>query len=461
MFAELAETQKTASLFALEKSFGNAANNGFSVEGFTNADLSSGEADSANIRVARSGVPVTAYTYMPGDTAEAGDVWLGRYQNYENAKAGNYAWHTILHELGHSLGLKHGHAAYGDFAALPKKYDSVEYTLMTYRTYEGGKTDNYSYTDWSAPQTFMIADIATLQYMYGADFTTNSGKTTYSWSPKSGDTVVNGKIGIDAGGNKIFATIWDGGGVDTYDLSAYSSDLTLTLAPGGASEFSKSQLAELGRKHMAEGSIYNALLYENDARSLIENAIGGSGDDDISGNIAKNRISGRDGDDVVFGLNGDDFLFGNQGDDRLFGGNGDDRMKGGAGGDVLVGGADNDVLFGLGDNDRLVGGAGNDELKGGRGNDILIGGGGNDRMTGGRGEDRFVFERGDGKDIVVDFDPEADILLFRNASFDQKADVLEAAKNRGDDVVITLADSSTVTLENVSIHELHLSNFMV
>ncbi|MCV3769072.1 M10 family metallopeptidase [Rhizobium sp. TRM95796] len=460
-FAELADTQKTASLFALEKTFGGAANDGFSVEGFTNANLSSGDSDAANIRIARSGVPTTAYTYMPGNVAEAGDVWLGRYQNYENAKAGNYAWHTIIHELGHSLGLKHGHAAYGDFAALPRNYDSVEYTVMTYRTYEGGGTGNYSYATWSAPQTYMMADIATLQHMYGADFTTNGGNTTYSWTPKSGDTYVNGKLGIDAGGNKIFATIWDGSGVDTYDLSAYSADLKLNLAPGECSVFSQSQRAELGRNHLAQGSIYNALLYENDTRSLIENAIGGSGDDQVLGNIAKNRIGGRSGDDAIFGLGGDDFLFGNSGDDRLLGGNGNDRLNGGLGSDLLSGGDDNDKLFGYRGNDRLLGGAGTDVLNAGLGKDILIGGNGNDRLTGGSGPDRFVFGRDGGRDVITDFDVGEDTLVFKNSGFSNKTDILDAVHRQGADVIITLDDSSTVQLENVSVHQLELSHFML
>lgn len=92
----------------------------------------------------------------------------------------------------------------------------------------------------------MMADSAALQEMYGADFTTNAGNTVYKWTPGSGTTFVNGGAGISPGANRIFATIWDGGGNDTYDLSAYTNALKIDLRPGSASTFSIDQLAWLG-----------------------------------------------------------------------------------------------------------------------------------------------------------------------------------------------------------------------
>lgn len=66
---------------------------------------------------------------------------------------------------------------------------------------------SYSYEQFGAPQTFMMGDIAALQEMYGADFTTNSGNTVYKWTPGSGATFVNGAVGISPGANRSFATI--------------------------------------------------------------------------------------------------------------------------------------------------------------------------------------------------------------------------------------------------------------
>ncbi|MGO8176273.1 M10 family metallopeptidase C-terminal domain-containing protein, partial [Rhizobium ruizarguesonis] len=71
-----------------------------------------------------------------------------------------------------------------------------------------------------------------------------------------------------------FATIWDGGGIDTYDLSDYTTALKIDLREGGYSVFSQGQLADLGggpNNGYARGNIFNALLYHDNTASLIEN----------------------------------------------------------------------------------------------------------------------------------------------------------------------------------------------
>lgn len=314
-FGAISLSQRNAALFAMEQSYGNAANDGFSVEGFTNTTFQLGAATNATIRFAQSDAAnPTAYAYMQGNYAQAGDIWFGTNYDYTRPSPGNYAWHTLIHELGHALGLKHGHETDGA-GALPADHDSLEYSVMTYRTYVGAGLGGYTYEQWGAPQTFMMSDIAALQEMYGADFTTNAGRTVYSWKPTTGATVVNGANAILPGGNKIFATIWDGGGIDTYNLSAYATDLRIDLRPGESSTFSSSQKAYLGAGHTAEGNIFNALQYRNDARSLIENATGGTGNDSLTGNAAANVLAGNAGHDRLAGLGGNDTLTGHAGND--------------------------------------------------------------------------------------------------------------------------------------------------
>ncbi|GEC33321.1 protease [Sinorhizobium fredii USDA 205] len=356
-FAQISSAQINAARFAMELDYGSTANDGFSVEGFTNANFTSGSASSATVRFAQSNEPETAWAYLPGDYAQAGDIWFGTtYAGTvaDNRKpvAGNYAWHTMLHELGHALGLKHGHEVEGAFKALPSQYDSIEYSIMTYRGFVGGY--GYSYEQYGAPQTFMMADIAALQEMYGADFSTNSGNTVYKWTPGSGATLVNGAVGISPGANRIFATIWDGGGSDTYDLTAYKTGLKIDLRPGKASTFSADQLAWLGggsNDGFAVGNIFNALLYHGDTRSLIENVLGGAGNDAITGNQAANKLYGYAGNDIMNGDTGHDVLYGGVGSDKLYGSSGND---------ALVGDAGNDALYGGTGADRLYGGAGGD-----------------------------------------------------------------------------------------------------
>ena len=75
------------------------------------------------------------------------------------------------------------------------------------------------------PQTLMMYDIPALQKMYGANYTTNSGDTVYTWNPLNGRNSINGVGQGLPGGNRIFMTIWDGGGHDTYDFSNYTTNL--------------------------------------------------------------------------------------------------------------------------------------------------------------------------------------------------------------------------------------------
>ncbi|NSX56546.1 M10 family metallopeptidase, partial [Parasulfitobacter algicola] len=322
-FGQISSQQKDAARTALDTGFGSSANDGFSVEGFTNMSVSLGSTTSAHLRFGESSVPGTAYAYLPGSYPQAGDVWFGRAINYRSPEAGNYEWATMYHEIGHALGLLHPHEG-GDYGTVPLAFDSMEHSIMSYRAYQNAPLTGYTNETNGYAQTFMRSDIAALQHMYGADFTTNSNDTVYSWAPNSGNTLVNGQVGIDASGNRIFATIWDGGGIDTYDLSAYSNNLNIDLAPGAVSSFSATQTANLGRGNFAEGNIYNAYLYDGDTRSLIENAIGGSGNDTISGNQAQNDLQGGSGNDMLSGLDGSDTLSGGSGSDVLDGGLGFD-----------------------------------------------------------------------------------------------------------------------------------------
>jgi serralysin len=217
---------------------------------------------------------------------------------YDSPVKGNYAYFTLLHEVGHALGLKHAHEQEGVFKALPSNHDSMEYTVMSYCSYVGASNSTgYCNETWGYAQSLMMDDIAALQSMYGADYTTNSGNSTYKWSATSGEMSING-VGQGApGGNQILFTVWDGGGNDTYDLSNYAGGVRIDLTPGGWTKTSSAQLAELrydGSK-LAIGNIANARLFNVDSRSLIENATGGAGNDVLVGNTTNNALRGGGG----------------------------------------------------------------------------------------------------------------------------------------------------------------------
>ena len=248
----------------------------------------------------------TAHAYYPSTSESGGDAWFGYSQPYTNPQwktYSNYDFESMVHEIGHALGLKHPGNYNGDGTGEPPFADSsidcLAYSLMSYHSYPGTDISKVGAASDSYPQSPMMDDIAAIQYIYGANYNTNSGNTTYTFSPN--DT-------------KIFRTVWDGNGIDTYDASAYSEGVTLQLAPGAWSTLGSSQLADLGNNQKAPGSVANAYLYGNDTRSLIENAIGGSGDDTLRGNAGNNSLSGGAGNDQLWGgTNGSDTLTGGAG----------------------------------------------------------------------------------------------------------------------------------------------------
>ncbi|ESQ73470.1 M10 family metallopeptidase C-terminal domain-containing protein, partial [Asticcacaulis sp. AC402] len=263
---------------------------------------------------------------FPGSDASDGDIWFGQTGQpfYLTPRIGNWGMATMIHEIGHTMGLKHGYQDYHTFdltvggyldgpgphfgtRALPSDKDGWAWSVMTYRSAPGFDID-FQGDQFNQPQTYMQADIAALQFIYGANFTSNATDSVYTFNATTGEMFINGvgqglpEFDAVAGLGKIFRTIWDGNGVDTYDFSNYSNNQTIDLAPGGFSTFSLAQLGDslpLEDGFTAQpGNIGNALQYLDDSRSLIENAIAGSGNDLIIGNAAINNLTGGSGNDT-------------------------------------------------------------------------------------------------------------------------------------------------------------------
>jgi serralysin len=384
----------------------------------------------ATLRIAQSTVPGTAFAYLPGGTVEGGDAWFGSANGYyTNPVMGDYAFVTFGHELGHALGLKHGHEADGvSGVSMNSDRDSMEFSIMTYRSYVGhdlSTLPHYTNGEGEYAQSLMMYDIAAIQKMYGAAFDANATNTTYTFSTTTGEMFVNGVGQGTPSENRIFRTVWDGNGVDTYDFSNYTTNLSVDLTPGGWSDLDvggNSQRANLnagfgGITEYARGHVFNALQYNGDARSLIENANGGLGNDSLQGNGAKNFLNGNAGNDTLFGNSGNDSILGGVGSDSLDGGQGVDVLDyqgstmgvtvnlltastsgGDAQGDTIAnfeyvnGSSFADQLSGDSQTNSLVGLNGDDTLSGDNGNDVIRGGVGADSLDGGQGIDILNYQ---------------------------------------------------------------------
>lgn len=183
---------------------------------------------------------------------QAGDVWLDADYAGDTFTPGTAAYNTLLHEMGHALGLDH--------PALPAAENTQQYTVMASMPYPtiGGRVDD-----------FRLYDVAALQYLYGANASTAAGDDVYDAAQLVDQVRV----------------IWDGGGRDMIDLSASPYAVAIDLA-GGA--FSTAH---------ATGS--NNIAIAHDA--VIEDAVGSAYADTLAGNAVANRLEGGGGDDTLTG----------------------------------------------------------------------------------------------------------------------------------------------------------------
>ncbi|MGH0002216.1 VCBS domain-containing protein [Pseudovibrio ascidiaceicola] len=108
-------------------------------------------------------------------------------------------------------------------------------------------------------------------------------------------------------------------------------------------------------------------------------------------------------------------------------------------------------------------GPANETITGTFGADSLNGGAGDDMLTGGASSDVFIFSGSEfGNDTITDFEAGAgsdDIIRFDSETFADFDAVIAAASDEGSNVVISLDDDNSVTLNNVSKSELHADDF--
>jgi serralysin len=270
---------------------------------------------SSNIEFGFSSTGVEfAHSYFPDE----GSVWFNSaftsgVNDLVAPAVGSYGFSTYVHEIGHALGLDHMGDYNGADNIQPSSYqDSSVYTIMSYF---GPNGPYFSFEvaqgDWENshgefdPQTPMIADILAAQAMYGTSTTTRTGNTTYGFNSNITGTAA-GLYDFTQNPDPVL-TIFDSSGTDTMDLSGWSSNCSISLL-GGTLSSANNMTNNIG---IADGCV-------------IENAVGGSGSDILTGNSAANSLRGGTGNDNISADSGNDTLEGGSGNDLLNGGAGDD-----------------------------------------------------------------------------------------------------------------------------------------
>lgn len=181
-----------------------------------------------------------------------------------NFKSGSYGLNTLVHEIGHALGLKHpgNYNAGGggeDPPYLPRTTDTLDYTVMSYNS---GTTQTTSFSYPSAP---MLYDIQAIQRLYGANMSYHTGNDTYSFTSTN-----------------IPICIWDAGGTNTFDFSACTKQVSINLNAGTFSQTSPG----VNNVSIAYGV-------------SIQKAIAGNGGSTIYCNDLDNTITGGLGNDLI------------------------------------------------------------------------------------------------------------------------------------------------------------------
>ena len=266
------------------------------------------------------------YTFLPSLEELAGDIFFNIGLLGTDFERGTLGFETVIHEIGHALGFEHAFAGQAPF--LPPVTNSYDFTVL-------GEVPSINGTIG----TYQLYDILHLQRLYGAA-ENNPGDTLYDAA-----AFYNGADSV--------AAVWDSGGIDTLSAAGtavnFATGAQIDLREGSRNSF---------------GSLENNITIAFD--TSIENAIGSSRGDIISGNNLNNTLSGGEGADELYGRGGDD---------------------------LLQGGADNDTyIFGIADGQDVI----SEERLAGRDTIRLVSTPGLDNF-----EEDLQF-RIDGRDLVID-----------------------------------------------------------
>ena len=407
--------------------------------------------------------------------------------------SGLFASPTLLHEIGHALGLKHPTEPWTSYVVAHNQWDpgvvyDGNFSIMS----PGGSGSTL--TDLTA------ADIQAIQSIYGTSPQQASQFSTWSWNAVSatltatlnngGQTVrgvstsntITGGTGADTiyaigqGANRIFGkagddTLVGGSGLNYLDGGAGADTLNGWFSPNSYASYADSAGALVVNLLSPWLNTNDAV---NDVYLNIRRVLGSNYGDTLTADNSGDILQGGAGDDTLTGGAGVDYLYGQAGADTLNASVGTSYLDGGAGGDTLngsvghasyaaysdatagvtanlgnagantgdaagdfyhdihrlVGSNSADTLTADNAGDVVQGGAGGDTILGGLGLDHLYGQAGADTLTAGAGTS--FLDGGAGADALVGSVGHASYASYTDATAAVKVDLTSPGANTGD-----------------------------
>ena len=294
------------------------------VQNSQNADIKFGNND----QTASAGYA----TYPSTDPSRPSILMLDNSNNPENAGAqlgekGTYGWQTLIHELGHAMGLKHpraynagGGSTPGPY--LPKSLDNRSMSIMSYNnstastlvTLSGSSTEtSYSLrtsTAASTPSTYQLFDIAALQYLYGANtskqpssLTVNDAYSQFEtlWAPQgvelnAASTTRSNLFDLRAGGYSSIAMRTEASNLADFKVQLKSQGFNDAKANVAASSVMSMLKANKKDVTVYNGKNTMALSYGSQYKKVV----GGAAADKFYAGTYSTDVNGGDGVDTLY-----------------------------------------------------------------------------------------------------------------------------------------------------------------
>jgi hypothetical protein len=263
-----------------------------------------------------------------------GDNFINNHPDYLTdysvlTTQGAFNWSLLIHELLHSLGIKHpGNYNGGEPPSkepgnfLVKTEDNPNNSVMTY-------VEN--------PQGLQridlgLYDMLAVGYLYGEKpYRVESNQYVFSNSTANQQAAstasdLKNTVVLVPDTGRFLQLINDTGGDNSFNFKSMMAEVNVNLGQGKSSSagfLSDGETLAIDNIQIAFGTEINTL-------------VGSNYNDKIVGNLSANWLEGGSGNDTIEGLDGEDTLIGGAGNDDITGGAGNDSIDGGEGTNTAV-----------------------------------------------------------------------------------------------------------------------------